>query len=161
MMVMMLVFFLFVGMRMMIVSHMMNLFYSIYGAKVWDNKCNGVAKWRSHLGRALGADSFYHVVHRIHRVSEGKFNRRDLDVMETICALAHSAVEMHMDVIVFTLFMSMAQFIPHAVAPVFDDMDQMAFLEKGESPGDYGLVDRVKDISQFGHREGSRSFSQS
>ena len=44
MMMVMIVFFLFVGMRMMIVSHMMIRFLSIYGTKVRVTRCNRVAK---------------------------------------------------------------------------------------------------------------------
>ena len=71
--------------------------------------------------------------------------------MKAESASALKAVEMDMNVIILPFLMAVAQFVPHAFAAVFNDMDKVRILEKSKSPGDDGFVYGIQDISQFRH----------
>ena len=89
---------------------------------------------------ARGADALHQVAHALRLVTARNVNRRNRNIVQAEGAAALGAVEVYVHVVVLVVVMAQAQFVAHAVAGIFQDMDQVCIAEGGECPEDIALV---------------------
>ncbi len=95
------------------------------------------------------ADAFDDEVGRVGQEAFGQFNVRQRLVVDAIGSLALLTEEMGMEVFIVLMAMAVAQLIFHALAPPFNDMNQMMLAEEGQGAEDARLVDGYNPTFQF------------
>ena len=88
----------------------------------------------------IWAFAFDDVIDGGHFISIGQVNQGDFYVVQTKGLMTMFAIEMHMNIIIVFMAVTMAQFIAHSISSVFDDMDEMMLLEEIESTEDTRLI---------------------
>lgn len=88
----------------------------------------------------IWALAFDDVVSGGHFISIGQINKGDFYVIQTKGLMTMLTKEMHVNVIIVFVAMTMTQFIAHTISSVLDDMDEMMLLEEVKSTEDARLV---------------------
>ena len=107
----------------------------------------------------MGAKAFQHEVGTLDLVVIGQVDFGDGQVFQAGGLSAALAVEMYMQVVVRGMVVAVAKFVACAFS-VFQDVNQVLFLEKHQRAENSRLVDAADVVFEFGHRQRTASLGQ-
>ena len=94
--------------------------------------CQLSVKWlEGTLSCTLGANTFSHIVYRLYLIACRVLDFRYGQFLKTECAVANLTVKMYVPVII-SVTLGVAQLVANAFTAVFNLMQEMVLLEKGE-----------------------------
>ena len=111
------------------------------------------------LSCAIRAYAFSHIVYSLNLIAGRVAYLWYGHVFKTECAVTNFTMEMNMTVII-SVTLGVTQLVANAFTAVFNLMQEMALLEKGERAEYTGLVNGINSVFKFSHSDWPMKISQ-